>query len=61
MTRIHHDAIECDPLFREGQRELEMLWIRCMIEVDGNGDGGLVSAVFKVSDTVHKGKLGFTR
>ena len=44
MTSIYHDAVECDALFGEGERELEMFGISCMVEVDGDWYGGLVGA-----------------
>ena len=44
MTSIYHDAIECNALFGEGEGELEMFGVMCMVEVDGDRYGGLVGA-----------------
>ena len=44
VTGIYHDAIECYALFGEGECELEMFGISCMVEVDGDRYGGLVGA-----------------
>ena len=42
VASVDHDAVEGNPLLREGQGKLEVLGIGGMVKVDGNGDRGLV-------------------
>ena len=52
MTGIHHDAVERDPLLCEGQCELEVLRISCVIQVDSDWHRGLVSPAIEPSATI---------
>ena len=45
MASIDHDAVECNASLREREGKFEMRGIGGMIEVDGDGDGGLVGSV----------------
>ena len=42
VASVDHDAIEGNPLLREGQGKLEVLGIGGMVKVNNNGDRGLV-------------------
>ena len=58
MTGIYHDAIECNALFGEGECELEMFGISCMVEVDGDRYGGLVGAAERSVEWMYTSQKG---
>ena len=45
VAGVHHDAVERDALLRKGQRQLEVLRIGRMVEVNGDRDRSLVGSV----------------
>ncbi len=34
MASVDHDAVERDALLGKREREFEVLWVRCVIQVD---------------------------